>query len=67
MIRWRRDLSFAGSFALRSLADSPTVTGLKQHARRYHNAAWLGRLGAEPPLTDLITWCWKCGPAPHWN
>jgi uncharacterized damage-inducible protein DinB len=40
---------------------------MHSHYHRGQNATLLRELGGEPPLTDLIFWCYKGRPAPDWG
>ena len=49
-----------------TVTEALTQGAMHSHYHRGQNATRLRELGAEPPLTDLITWYWKGRPAPAW-
>ena len=52
-----------------SITVTEALTQCAMHSR-YHrgqNTARLCELDGEPPLTDLIAWCWKGRLAPAWT
>ena len=50
-----------------TVTEALTQCAMHSHYHRGQNATRLRELGAEPPLTDLIVWCWKGRPAPQWS